>query len=68
MALDAKFVPTTEVKIGDRLVGGTVTAIRTSKSGKSIWFTMNGHKGEFEWPRESTAARTAVFTETDDDA
>ena len=62
-ALQAEFKPKTEVKVGDRLTGGVVTAIRVSKSGKSIWFTMRGARGEFEWPRESTIARTAVFTE-----
>ncbi len=56
------FAPTTEVKVGDCLVGGVVTGIRTSASGKSVWFTMLGANGEREWPRESTAARTMVFS------
>ena len=56
------FAPTTEVTVGDCLVGGVVTGIRTSASGKSVWFTMLGADGEREWPRESTLARTMVFS------
>lgn len=59
----ADFKHITDVAIGDRLVGGIVTSIRTSKSGKSIWFTMKGRTGEKEWPRESADIRTAVFTD-----
>ncbi len=55
-------MPATEVKVGDCPAGGVVTGIRTSASGKSVWFTMFGANGEREWPRESTAARTMVFS------
>lgn len=57
----AKLVPIADVKIGDRLTGGVVTAIRFSKSGKSVWFTMRGTRGEVEWPRESAEGNTVVF-------
>lgn len=60
--MTAEFIAVTDVKVGDKLVGGVVTGIRVSKSGKSIWFTMRGARGEVEWPPQSTATRTAVFT------
>lgn len=69
MALVADFIPITEVKVGDRRVGGIVTGIRISKSGKSIWFMMRSISDpnrEFEWPPESTLCRAAIFTETDE--
>lgn len=56
------FLPVTEVQAGDCLVGGVVTGIRKSKSGRSIWFTMLGARGEREWPRESAHVRTMVFS------
>lgn len=60
----ADFKNITDVEVGDRLVGGTVVSFRTSKSGKTIWFTMNGNKGVREWPGESTThRRTVVFTD-----
>ena len=42
------FAPTTEVTVGDCLVGGVVTGIRTSASGKSVWLTYVGADGERE--------------------
>jgi hypothetical protein len=62
--MKATFIPVTDVREGDRLVGGEVTGIRWSKSGRSVWFTMRRYDGtEKEWPRESAAAQTAVFTD-----
>lgn len=66
--LHCEFIPVTMVETGMRLAaGGTVTKIRTSKSGKSIWFTMRSPRTneEKEWPRESAACNTAVFAEAE---
>jgi len=61
--LYAELKHTTDVKVGDRLVGGIVRGIRYSASRKSVWFTLEGSRGTKEWPRESTITRTAVFHE-----
>lgn len=52
------FVPVTDVKVGDtRVVGGLITAIRTSKSGKTAWITSERIGTE----RISTACRICLY-------
>jgi hypothetical protein len=66
MELKATFIPIVKVRDGDRLVGGIVTGIRFSKSRKTVYLTMDGARGNREWPGSSTDVNTAVFTETEE--
>lgn len=59
--MNAEFIPVTEVEVGQAIAAGTVTAIRYSKSRKTIYFTCRSAAGEKEHG-QSAANQTAVFT------
>jgi hypothetical protein len=58
----AEFTPVTQVKVGQVIGEGEVTAIRASKSGKTVYFTCVSVTGEKEWGH-SAGAKVAVFTQ-----
>lgn len=58
----AEFIPVTEVKTGQVISAGTVTAIRTSKSGKTVYLTCVSVTGVQEWGH-SAGIKVAVFTQ-----
>jgi hypothetical protein len=59
-----ELVPRTEVRVGQVIAAGTVTAIDYSKSGKIIYFTCRGPDGEVTKGKGLKAAnRITVYTE-----
>lgn len=57
----AEFIPAAEVKIGQVIAVGTVTGIRRSKSGKTVYFTTRDASGERERAGRGTGTRVMVF-------
>lgn len=61
--LRAEFIPMTSLRPGHRIAGGVVTAIRASKSGKTIYVTYRSDgRGVEDTYSQSSATRCAVFT------
>lgn len=58
----AEFIPVTEVKVGQVIGEGEVTAVRTSKSGRTVYFTCVSVTGEQEWGH-GAGTKVAVFTQ-----
>lgn len=61
MTPKAEFIPAAEVKVGQVIAVGTVTGIRHSKSGKTVYFTTRDAGGEKERAGRSTGTRVMVF-------
>lgn len=54
-------IPVTDLKVGDRIAGLTVTALRTSKSGATIFITGERKDGTGYTFRQSSITRIARF-------
>ena len=61
MTPKATMIPVASLRAGDRIAGGTVTAIRTSKSRLTTYITVERSSGgAYEFP-QATATRIARF-------
>lgn len=64
MTFKARFIWTTELKVGDRTAGGVVESIRVSKSGKTVFITERKVDDSLFTFDQSAGTRIAVFRDS----